>query len=135
MPRTIAVIDDIVEKLKDNLIGHREDVNALQREVRSQTDEVDELRNLIERSEPQLRAWREEAIRFRIESDALRKQLDDALVVLRDTELQLALVRQKIDDHLKRMDVWGGRFWGLVVILIGAVMSLASGLIAALARK
>jgi len=33
------------------------------------------------------------------------------------------------------MEVLGGRFWALVVVLTGAVLSLASGLIVTLARK
>ena len=46
-----------------------------------------------------------------------------------------ALLRQKLDDHLKRVELWDGRLWGLIVLLVGAALSLASGLIVTLARN
>ncbi len=46
-----------------------------------------------------------------------------------------AVLRQRMDDQTKRADVWAGRAWALVTVLVGARLSLASGLIVTLARK
>jgi len=46
-----------------------------------------------------------------------------------------ALLRQRLDDHLKRVELWDNRRWGLIVLMAGALLSLASGLIVTLARK
>lgn len=48
---------------------------------------------------------------------------------------ECAVLRQRIDDHLKRFEERDRRVWGLVILLLGAVLSLASGLIVTLARK
>lgn len=56
-----------------------------------------------------------------------------------DIRQEIALLRQRLDDHLKRIETWDTRRWGLiaalVVALFGAALSLASGLIVTLARK
>lgn len=46
-----------------------------------------------------------------------------------------ATLRQQLQDHIAQYQEWGRRRWGLIVMLIGAVLSLASGLIVTLARK
>jgi glycerol uptake facilitator-like aquaporin len=40
-----------------------------------------------------------------------------------------------LKDHVRRAEVWGQRWWALVPLLLGAVLSLCSALIVALARK
>ena len=56
-----------------------------------------------------------------------RKQLDDL-------RTENAVLRQRLDDHLKRYEQWEARRWGLVMALVGAALSLAAGLIVTLAR-
>jgi hypothetical protein len=46
-----------------------------------------------------------------------------------------AVLRQQLQDHVAQYQEWDRRRWGLIVMLIGAVLSLASGLIVTLARK
>jgi hypothetical protein len=46
-----------------------------------------------------------------------------------------AALRQQLQDHIAQYQEWDRRRWGLIVMLIGAVLSLASGLIVTLARK
>ena len=46
-----------------------------------------------------------------------------------------ALLQQRHDDHVRRAEVWGQRWWALVPLLVGAVLSLCSALIVSLARK
>jgi hypothetical protein len=56
------------------------------------------------------------------------KQRDD-LAALRQ---EVALLRQELAAHLERVKIWDGRIWGVIVLLIGAALSLASGLITTL---
>lgn len=46
-----------------------------------------------------------------------------------------AVLRQQLQDHVAQYQEWDRRRWGLFVLLIGAVMSLASGLVVTLAKK
>ena len=46
-----------------------------------------------------------------------------------------ALLRQRLDEHLTRVEKWDTRFWGLIVVLVGALLSLSAGLIVVLVKK
>jgi hypothetical protein len=46
-----------------------------------------------------------------------------------------ATLKQQLQDHIAQYQEWERRRWGLIVILISAVLSLASGLIVTLSRK
>lgn len=48
---------------------------------------------------------------------------------------EVAALRQRSDDQTRQHEAWANRAWGFFLVLIGAVLSLASGLIVALARK
>jgi len=78
----------------------------------------------------------------RDESALLRRQLDEERAAGRERDRAVAelrqenaLLRQRLDDHLKRVETWSARLWTLVTVLVGAVLSLASGLIVILAKK
>ena len=58
--------------------------------------------------------------------------LDKENAVLKQTIAEQA---RRFDDHVRRAEVWGQRWWALVPLLLGAVLSLCSTLIVALARK
>ena len=45
------------------------------------------------------------------------------------------LTQQRLDDHIRRVEVWEGRGWGLLMLMAGALLSLASGLIVTLVTK
>lgn len=60
------------------------------------------------------------------------KDLDQELAELRQ---QHALLLQKLDEQQKRLEKWDTRLWGVVAITIGAVLSLAAGLIVALTKR
>jgi ribosomal protein L16 Arg81 hydroxylase len=66
-------------------------------------------------------------------------ELGKTLKELDDNNQQLskeaAVLRQQMAEQTKRLDEWDRRLWGLVVVLIGAILSLASGLIVTLAKK
>ena len=58
--------------------------------------------------------------------------MQSEIAVLRQ---EIAVLPQQFQDHLKQVELWDSRRWGLIIPLIGAVFSLASGLIVTLARK
>jgi len=55
--------------------------------------------------------------------------------VIAEVRREAAVTNQKLEALSKRLDEWDRRLWGLVVLLIGAVLSLASGLIVVLVRR
>jgi hypothetical protein len=77
------------------------------------------------------------------ERDATRRnEIDDLKAVVqkeRDARVasdrENAALKQQLQDHIAQYQEWDRRRWGLIVMLIGAVLSLASGLIVTLARK
>jgi hypothetical protein len=71
----------------------------------------------------------------RVEVERLRDRADADRAELAALRQENAVLRQRIDDHLKRYELWEARRWGFVMALVGAVLSLASGLIVTLARK
>jgi chromosome segregation ATPase len=90
----------------------------------------------------QVQTAREDAAVHREQLAQVRRELDDERARGRDRDQALAelrqenaLLRQRLDDHLKRVDTWSARAWSLIVLLIGTVFSLASGLIVTLAKK
>jgi hypothetical protein len=87
-------------------------------------------------------AERQENARLRQEAAETRKLLEDERARGRerdrennDIRAQLAALRQRSDDDTRRAEAWTNRIWGFFVVLIGAILSLASGLIVTLARK
>ncbi len=47
----------------------------------------------------------------------------------------LALVQQQLGDQIRRLEEWDRRWWGWLTLMVGALLSLAAGLIVTLARK
>lgn len=128
MARTLAQLSGAADLLSDRLDVTRGQVDDLWKSRDATRDELAEIR-------------RENAL-LRQENAALRKEFDaertlgrardEANAALRQ---ELALVRQQFADHLKHNDTWANRAWGFFVVLVAAVLSLASGLIVALVRK
>lgn len=87
-------------------------------------DLLSEQKLLTERGETQRRGLERQ--------EALVEQLTRELTAVR---LEVAALRQRSDDQTKQYEAWVGRAWSLVTLLVGAVLSLASGLIVTLARK
>jgi predicted nucleic acid-binding Zn-ribbon protein len=54
---------------------------------------------------------------------------------LAESRQEVAVLKQQLQDHIKQTDLADGRRWALIVLLLGAVLSLASGLIVSLTRK
>ena len=90
----------------------------------------------------ELRALREREMALRDQFADLKaadeKRREETAALQRETaELRQenAILKQQLQDHIKQVELWDNRRWSLIVLLIGAVLSLASGLIATLARK
>jgi hypothetical protein len=96
---------------------------------------TEELRNQVHKFACDLSAMaeREKTVqrdmdRLLVQSEKHRQDIDD----LRQDDL---LLRQRLDDHLKRFDKWEHRLWGIVMLLAGALLTSAAGLIVAWAKK
>lgn len=60
------------------------------------------------------------------------RELRQELATLRQEN---AVLRQQLQAHISQYQEWDRRRWGLIILLISTVLSLASGLIVTLARK
>ena len=85
----------------------------------------------------------------KVEVVELRRQLDEERAAGRDrdrqlTELRLenaelrqdnAVLKQLVQDHIAQYQEWDRRRWALILALIVAILSLASGLIVTLSKR
>lgn len=69
------------------------------------------------------------------ENAELRKELVALRAELAATKQDTAVLKQQLLDHLAQYQEQDKRRWGLIMLWLGGVMSLVSGLIAALSRK
>ncbi len=69
------------------------------------------------------------------ENAELRRELTELRRELAESRQETAVLKQQLQDHIAQYQEWDRRRWGLIVLLLGAVLSLASGLIVTLARK
>ncbi len=74
--------------------------------------------------------------------DHVGEKVEDGRPVHRDVERgladvrqEVAILRQRLDDHLKRVEEWDRRRWMLYGLLIGAILSFVANLVVALVRK
>lgn len=65
----------------------------------------------------------------------LESKLDAEHDARHKLEVELADPKRQLQDHLAQYQEWDKRRWGLIVVLIGAVLSLPSGLIVSSTRK
>jgi predicted nucleic acid-binding Zn-ribbon protein len=98
-----------------------EQIRDLNLEVRATTERASALRDHITDMKARDEKRQDELIEIRRELATLRQEN--------------AVLRQQLQDHVAQYQEWDRRRWGLIVMLIGAVLSLASGLIVTLARK
>jgi hypothetical protein len=101
----------------------------------SPTEKIRELTNAVATLTERLDHSREDTAHLRRQLDEERllgRNRDKAVSALRQEN---ALLRQRFVDQAKRIEVWANRAWGFFVVLVGALLSLASGLIVTLARK
>ena len=71
----------------------------------------------------------------RREWDELKSELKDERNARQRLEIEVSALKQQLQDHIKHTELSDTRKWSLILALFGAVLSLASGLIVALARK
>lgn len=107
--------------------------------AKSPTEMIRELAAELRVSNERIDALREEAHDRRTVDqrfdDRLREVVQELRAELAEVRRENAVLQQRIDDLTKRAETWGNRLWGLILALVGATLSLASGLIATLARK
>lgn len=83
-----------------------------------------EVRALREKDEYQDR----EIVRLR---DEVTKEREARIALEREN----ADLKRQIQDHIKRVELWSNRGWALIMVLVGTLCSVATGLIIAFARK
>jgi hypothetical protein len=140
LSNTVAAQATTISRLEERLATElRESRESFQEQV-GEADEAlhqlrVELRGLTERNafqERETARLREELARERGEREKER----EARAAL---EKEHAVLRQQLQDHIKQAELRDSRRWGLFIalagVLLGAVLSLASGLIVTLARK
>jgi hypothetical protein len=71
----------------------------------------------------------------RRELERVVARTDALLTEVTTLKQENAVLRQLVQDHVAQYREWDRRRWGLVTLLIGTVLTLASGLIVTLARK
>ncbi len=69
------------------------------------------------------------------DDEKLLEEIKTLRVDLTEVQKDNALLRQRLDEHLTRVEKWDTRFWGLIVVLVGALLSLSAGLIVVLVKK
>ena len=87
--------------------------------------ELEELKGRFRQEVGERRVAEEKA---RDEATQLRRELADA-------RQETALVKQLLQEHIKKTELADSRRWGLVVLSLGAIFSLTAGLILALVKK
>jgi chromosome segregation ATPase len=65
----------------------------------------------------------------------LRNEIVELRLALAEARNETALLRRQFEDHLAQYQEADRRRWGLINVLIGALLSVVSGLIGALVRK
>lgn len=94
-----------------------------------------ELRGLCGVLETRLDTDRRDIADLWTADEAGRKRVEELSRELAALQQENAVLRKELDVHLKRYELWEARRWAFVMALVGAVLSLASGLIVTLARK
>jgi hypothetical protein len=69
------------------------------------------------------------------ELDKLENDLNDERNARQRLEVEVSALKQQLQDHVKHTELSDARRWTLILALLGAALSLASGLIVTLARK
>ncbi|VTR94264.1 unnamed protein product [Gemmata massiliana] len=100
-------------------------VGVLQDRDATRRAELDELKTRLRQELAERKLAEEKA---RDEITQLRRELAEA-------RQETAVLKQQLQDHVAQYQEWDRRRWGLIVLLLGAVLSLASGLIVTLAKK
>ena len=142
MPTNTDLIQDLLKRVAEQgaLITRLETAtrsiqDAAEKRNDALTEEIHELRTelrvLVERD-----ARREAELADRKVADEKRRQeIVELQKDLAASRQETAVLKQQLTDHVKQVEVWDGRRWAMFIVLIGAVLSLAAGLVVALAKK
>jgi hypothetical protein len=83
----------------------------------------------------ELAVLRESLANVRQELSEIKGKLLASEAAVHGLQQEMAVLRQRLDDHLKRVDLWDNRRWGVIGLFIGSVVSLVANLVIALVRK
>jgi len=115
----------------------REELRHEVQELKVQDEKIREelRRELKSQDEKRREELRREAEEHKVQDEKRRDENAELRRELAVARQENAVLKQQLTDHVAQYQEWDRRRWGLIMLLIGAVLSLASGLIATLARK
>jgi len=67
--------------------------------------------------------------------DQVQTSLEKTIEIVHDGRREFKVLKHRFEDYVKRMEIWDNRRWGLIMLMAGALLSLAAGLIVALVRR
>lgn len=135
MAKTVAELSATVDVANERLAVTGQEVARLWAANGKMADQ-------LQAAAAEVMSLREDAVRHREGLAQARKELDEARAkqenqerVNAESRQENALLRQRLDEHVKRVETRDVRVWGLIILLIGAVLSLASGFLLHTFRK
>jgi chromosome segregation ATPase len=143
LTNTVTAQATTIARLEDRLATElRQSRETFQEQTSETSEEVHrlalELRALAERDAARQREVEELRTLLRREQHDRERDRDAQVALereLAEARQETAVLKQQLQDHVARYQEWERRRWSLIVLLVGAVMSLASGLIVTLAKK
>lgn len=109
----------------DSITDLTAQVRVLEERDATRRTEMQEAKALLQRERDERTAADE---KHRAEVADLRRELADA-------RQETAVLKKLLEEHIKKTDLADSRRWGLIILALGAIFSLASALIVSLTRK
>ncbi|HET6573224.1 MAG TPA: hypothetical protein VFG68_06455 [Fimbriiglobus sp.] len=103
--------------------------------AKSSTEQIREVAMELATITERLNNFRDSLSERRLANEKLAEKMAELAIQTTDLRQEIALLRQRLDDHLKRVEEWDRRRWMLYGLLIGAILSFVANLIVALVRK
>jgi hypothetical protein len=85
--------------------------------------------------EERLDSLQDEVNQRKAADEKRREEIAELRRELAEDRQENAVLKQQLQDHVKHTELSDARRWTMILALLGAALSLAGGLIVALARK
>ena len=83
----------------------------------------------------ELAVLRESLANIRQEMGEIKGKLLASETSVNGLQQEAAVLRQRLDNHLKRVETWDNRWWGVLGLFVASALTLAANLIVILVRK
>lgn len=142
----MATNTELIQEIAKRVDGQSGAIAQIQQEmglVRASSEQrrddlTDEMHQL--KSELRVLVERDTARQRELDDRKAQDQKRDAEVIKLREELvasrqENAVLRQQLADHIKHTDLTDTRRWGVIMLVIGTVLSLVNGLVLAFGKK